>query len=148
MTLRETLAKAGGRTLASEELASLRAAVPALGDTLAALLANLPMVGCSFKLAADLDESGVGVDMQWMDAAEMITEATEAYPGIDALKLGYVPVGECRLGSGNPYFVRTDGALVRIPHEAAVGSSLDEAQVELVASSVARFLELAQVVGA
>jgi hypothetical protein len=69
--------------------------------------------------------------------AVIVDEAVEAYPGILALPLGYIPVAKCLEGSGDPYFFRlNDGAIVRIPHQAAVGSELDEEQVEVVSDSV------------
>jgi hypothetical protein len=71
----------------------------------------------------------------------MIREAKDSYPGIAALPLGYVPIGNCGRGSGDPYFYRaSDGAIVRIPHDATsfdhADASLDESAVELVARSV------------
>ena len=57
---------------------------------------------------------------------------------------GLIPIGTCLDGSGDPYFFLVrDGAVVRVPHDAATETSLDEAQIELVADSVDRLLELA-----
>jgi hypothetical protein len=93
--------------------------------------------GEDLELEEDQDLSGLGVELQWMTPEEIIDEATRAYPGILAVQRSLLPVGKCLLGSGDPYFLRlSDGALVRVPHDAARGESLDEKQIEVVALSI------------
>lgn len=43
--------------------------------------------------------------VKFLDPAGMVLEA-ESIPGSFMLKYGYVPIGECIMGSGNPYFAR------------------------------------------
>lgn len=75
------------------------------------------------------DPSGLGVEMKWMNPEQMLNEATNLYPGIVAIERGYFPIGPCLEGSGDPYFFQaSDGAVVRIPHDAAseIGQALQE----------------------
>lgn len=126
----------GGRPLRADELAQLDAAL-ALPPTLREVLAREPLVGVTVTIAPADDIAGIGVDMLWMEAAGILSEALEAYPGILAVPLGYIPIGECEMGSGDPYFFRSsDGAVVRIPHDAARLGRLDVAQIEVVAASI------------
>ncbi len=47
---------------------------------------------------------------------------TEAYPGLVVQKDGFLPVGGCQIGSGDPYFIRISegagGSLYQIYHDA------------------------------
>ena len=127
------------------ELQNLAEHMP-LPPPLAERLESLPLIGVNITLSEDIDASGLGVDLQWMTPAQMVSEATEVMPGILAVKLGYTPVGICIEGSGDPYFYRgMDGAIVRIPHIAAIGGLLDERQIEVVATSIDSFLESAEI---
>src|SRR5215204_5428809 len=114
-----------GRTITPHEAAELTAGV---GDKLLPArlldwLLSYPLVGTEFYLSEEEDESGLGAEMQWLTPAQMISETLETYPGILAGPVGYLPVGMCLIGSGDPYFLKTeagdDPPVVRIPHEAA-----------------------------
>ena len=102
-----------------------------------------PLSGARIYLENKRDPTGIGVSMQWMTADELLSEATEASPGREAIRDGFVPIGKCLEGSGDPYFVsreKDDSPLVRIPHGAARGGRLDLRAVETVASSLSDFL--------
>ena len=131
-----------GRALTADEAAELQARLPlSLPEPLVKLLTEMPLVGVEFTLDAATDPSGLGVELRWMTPAEMVSEALDVYPGLVAVPLGFLPVGICLGGSGDPYFVRVrDLALVRIPHDAARGGHLDESSEEPVAASVEEFL--------
>lgn len=144
----EKLIERGGRRLTTTEIEGVRTILPSAPSALLEMLARHPLVGAHIHLTADADPSDFGVHMRWMAPAEMISEATKAYPGIVAVPLGYIPIGTCRIGSGDPYFYRArDGGIVRIPHDAAqIGdgsAALDESAVELVAPSVAALVAAA-----
>jgi hypothetical protein len=84
------------------------------------LLKKYPLAGVKFSLRADEDESGLGVDLKWYDAKEIVDEAMNYYPGLAVIKFGYLPVGSCLVGSGDPYFIKfenNDPSIVRIPHD-------------------------------
>jgi hypothetical protein len=136
-----------GKQLSALELEHLSKGLPqGLPTNLAKLLGNNPIIGVSLSLRNEDDESGLGAELQWMNADQMISEATETYPGITAAMRGYVPIGMCLEGSGDPYFWRvSDGAIVRIPHDAAKRNILDESRIELVAESAERLIELAEI---
>jgi hypothetical protein len=137
--------KASGRMIEDAELVRLNqgVAVPAV---LAELLRSVPLIGVRFSLTEDDDQSGIGVELRWMTPDQILSEATEAYPGLVAVKRGYFPIGICLEGSGDPYFLRqADGAVVRIPHDAASETDLDEDAIEVVVESVDRLITLAEV---
>lgn len=137
----------GGRTLTAEEIRWVQAetglAVPA---PLVLLLTSRPLVGLTLVLSEQADESRFGAELRWMTAEQMVDEATGAYPGIPAASRGFLPVGICLEGTGNPYFLRLgDGAIVRIPHDAATEDDLDGSQVDLVARSIEALVDAAEV---
>lgn len=139
------LEKLGGHSLKAEEVAALGQEL-LLTSEFIRLLTALPLAGLRFSIPDTADESGLGVEMQWLTAPEILSEATDVYPGILASKLGFVPVGMCLAGSGDPYFYRNaDGAVVHIPHEAAVGGRLNETMIEVVAASVEDFLAASEI---
>jgi hypothetical protein len=87
--------------------------------------------------------------MQWLTPAQIISEATEAFPGVVAGAAGYLPVGSCLLGSGDPYFLKIEAAadppVVRIPHDAVTDDEqLHSDSVELVSKSLSHFLQKAE----
>ena len=113
------------------------------------LVSNRNMAGSYFSVDEDHDRSGFGVELQWMSAEQMCDEATNCFPGIVAMSLGYLPFGICLEGSGDPYFLKVGGgpedtSVVRIPHDAVRGEILDETRIELIAKDLAEFFELSQ----
>ena len=79
------------------------------------------LIGREFSVPVQSDLSGVGADIEILDGRGIRTEQTELYPGIAVSKAGFVPIGGCRLGSGDPYFICVrdgeGGPLYRIYHE-------------------------------
>jgi len=109
------------------------------------MIAN-PLISLTLSVPEERDPFGLGVYMRWLNAEEMLSEAVDVYPGIVAIARGYFPIGMCLQGSGDPYFFRqSDGAVVRIPHEAASESplGLDEDAIKKVADSVEQLVSLA-----
>ncbi len=109
---------------------------------------KVPLSGVRIYLDAKDDPTGIGVSMQWMTASELMSEAVEASPGREAAVHGFVPVGKCLEGSGDPYFVSRepyDSPLVRIPHGAARGGRLNVEAVETVAKSLSDFFRVVQI---
>jgi len=148
---KKKLSSAGGKPLTLQEAARLTAAFPKMavakvvGDWSEAAL-----TGVFFSLSEDQDPSGLGVEMQWMTVDEVLDEAQNATPGIQASRLGLLPVGKCMLGSGDPYFVDTrvaSGPIVRVPHNAVNADTdvLDESRIERVSPSLDAFVQTSSV---
>ena len=74
-------------------------------------LQNYPLSGVCFWLDQDDDESGLGADLKWFTADQIIEEALSAYPGKVVLNLGYLPVAACLSGSDDPYFLKMNADL-------------------------------------
>ena len=80
------------------------------------------LVGASACLGEEIDLSGLGADMQFLDQAQSTEELSDCWPGIGVAGFGYIPVASCLTGSGDYYYInRNDGpngALYRIYHDA------------------------------
>lgn len=113
------------------------------------ILLDFPLTSCYFKLSEYIDISGMGVDMQWMNPTQTISESTEVYPGKSAVLVGYLPIGICMNGSGDYYFIQITNInfpLVRIPHTAVdKNGQLIEEYIELVCSSLSIFFEIVEI---
>jgi hypothetical protein len=139
------LAAAGGRVLSASDARRLREAFTAMRlDALVALWAEAPLTGAYIDVAESDDPSGLGAEMQWMTIEEVIDEARNATPGIQAVRLGLLPIGKCMTGSGDYYYVNTNAAeypVVRVPHTSVNADTdvLDETMIERVASSLEEF---------
>ena len=138
-----------GRCISAAEELLLASRLPFRIDWILALLHTYPLIGTKFVLKADQEPSGLGVNLAWMTPENTITESLDLYPGIAAVGLGYVAVGVCLRGSGDPYFVRAlegdDPPLVRIPHELLNADlSLSESVVEVVSPSLSVFFRNAR----
>ena len=134
-----------GKILSAADVERLRPMCPVW---LLDVWSDTPLSGTRMYIDEKDDPSGIGVSMQWMTVDELISEATEASPGREAMPAGYIPVGKCLEGSGDPYFVSCgaeDSPLVRIPHGAARGGSLDLKAVETVAASLSDFFRVAKI---
>jgi hypothetical protein len=137
-----------GRRITSEERARFGERFRELQnwDWIADMMSRYKLAGTTFVLDEETDLSGLGAEMMWMTPDQMVDEAYEAYPGLPATKLGYIPLGICVLGSGDPYFLKIkdslDPALVRIPHDAAAEEdTLQEHRIEPVSPSLSEFLQ-------
>ena len=141
-----------GGVLTSPEREHLQHRVPSLASEfgwLLDLMSEFRISGTTFELDEDDDASGFGVELKWMNAEEMADEAINAYPGKAIQSMGYLPVGICLMGSGDPYFLQpqTDGdpTLVRVPHDAVVDEQVQASSIEVVSESLGAFLEAARI---
>lgn len=141
MNAREKLRTLNGRRMDLSAIAVLKEAFQ-LPQSYIEVLSRFAVVGTRLSLSPGEDLSGLGAEIQLMDETQIASEARECYPGITALKRGYVPFGICAEGSGDPYFLRIgDAVVVRIPHDATTEEELDESQIEVVALSFEDLVE-------
>jgi len=79
------------------------------------------LTGSEIEIPEDADLSGLGAEFQVLDETGIREEAEKAYPGIVVAKDGFVPVGGCVVGAGDPYFINTNdgpnGPLYRVYHD-------------------------------
>jgi len=97
------------------------------------------------RIPEEADMSQVGADFQMMTAEDCLNEATNFWPGIGVTKDGYVPVAECLIGSGDPYFINSNdgegGPLYRIYHDSVSEEGYDtEVAVAIVLRSYEQVL--------
>ena len=136
-----------GRTITDQESdVLLRRFNQKIPEWYVTILQNFP-IRRDFELSEEFDESGLGASLRWMTPSQIISEATESYPGIAAILLDYIPCGICLEGSGDYYYVQSeniDPALVRIPHTAIDGKQqLILQDIEIVSSHLSKFFEMA-----
>lgn len=90
------------------------------------------LIGCELSIPAQSDLSGVGAEIEILDEQGIQAEQNDFYPGIAVSKAGYVPVGGCSLGTGDPYFICVrdgeGGPLYRIDHEQVTSENYDGAR--------------------
>jgi hypothetical protein len=99
----------------------------------------------------DEDYDGIATVL-WSNASDIRSESIGCYPGLAIRAAGYVNVGCCAHGSGNPYFVNitegSDPPLYQVQHDVS-----DQAEViiskarQLVAPRLSRFFETAILAG-
>lgn len=117
---------------------------------LAFLERNKLKAGDAFSIGADLDRSGVGADLELFDEAASHEEAIEFYPGIALAGDGYVPVAQCLIGSGDPYFINVNdgaaGPLYRAYHDEVSATGYDKARaIAVVLSSYEKLVDFKDV---
>lgn len=141
-----------GNTATENEVVFLRSKFSPflLPHWLLALLQTYKLAGTCFSLAADDDMSGLGVEMIWLSAAQMVSEAFDFQPGISVVFAGLLPIGSCAIGSGDPYFLdmrgfTEDPPLLRVLHDYASDNPYPLNKVEVVASSLGDFFSKVQV---
>ena len=87
------------------------------------------LVGRAFEISEEDDLSGMGAEFQIMKPEDTIDEAENFYPGLIVKKDGFLPVGGCVIGSGDPYFINTregrNGSLYRIYHDSVMDENYD-----------------------
>jgi hypothetical protein len=70
------------------------------------------------------DLSGVSADIEFFDDDSIYDEMNETYPGCVVQNDGFLPVGACQIGSGDPYFIQLSegegGGLYRIYHDSVM----------------------------
>ncbi len=90
------------------------------------------LTGKEFSIQVNNDLSGVGASIEIFDEQGVHAEQTTLYPGIGVSIAGYVPVGGCTIGTGDPYFINTrdgeGGPLYRIYHDEVVDEHYDPAR--------------------
>ena len=140
-----------GRTASRDDLKALDTALSGKYPSwLAELVATMPLWGLelgwqAYEPSADAD------GMEWLelcDAKGIVSESVECYPGLAILPEGYVNVGSCTGGSGNPYFISIhdggDPPLYRIFHDVSDDPSIILVEGrETVASSLSEFFHCA-----
>ncbi|MEH6447822.1 MAG: hypothetical protein V7765_04090 [Oleispira sp.] len=142
-----------GEKASEEDINHLVARLPKelLTSSLISLLQNYFLAGVCFSLDEEDDESGLGADIKWFTINQMLEEALEVYPGKSVLTLGYLPIGACLTGSGDPYFIKVSGTnddppLVRIPHDlASADEEYPESEIEVVCVSLSHFFNKAEI---
>jgi hypothetical protein len=107
------------------------------------IMIDFPLIGCNFSLENPFTE------MEWMSPRNMVSESREFYPGIAAIKSGYFPIGDCLIGSGDPYFIYPkiiDSPLFRIPHDSVTANSIiSYKNIETISPSLSSFLKEANI---
>ena len=102
------------------------------------------LVGAEIEIPEADDRSTIGAEIEIFDDDGIRSEANDLYPGIEALKHGFIPVGGCLIGSGDPYFIQSsegiEGSLYRIYHDTVFEDDFPEA--EAVAIVLERFSDL------
>lgn len=141
-----------GTTATDNDIRLLRARLPAalVPDWLMEALRRYRLAGTDFSLTEEQDLSGLGADVVWLTAKQMIGEARDLEPGFTIVRSGFLPFGGCRAGTGDPFFLdlrsgSNDPPVVRVPHDYAGGESFPLDAVELVARSLTNFLKTAEV---
>lgn len=75
----------------------------------------------TFEIPDDFDLSELGADFKIFTRSEIEDETSHCYPGINVVKPGYIAVGSCLCGSGDPYFINVNdgenGKLYRVYHD-------------------------------
>ena len=140
MKLEKSLGKLNkklGRKLLSKEASELRKIfnLNIFPEELIKLLKKYEIISQRFSILPEKDPTGIGVEMEWMTPEDQIEEALEFQPGISALSEMYLPIGNCLVGSGDPYFLKlTEGSfnIYRIPHDAINNEELKIDEVEYI----------------
>ena len=80
------------------------------------------LIGKHTTIPEEEDRSGLGAYICWFDDDGSRSEKEDFYPGIAVSSDGFVPVGGCTIGSGDPYFIcerdGIGGPLYRVYHDA------------------------------
>ncbi|GLH78403.1 hypothetical protein SSBR45G_33120 [Bradyrhizobium sp. SSBR45G] len=113
-------------------------------DWLLSLVRTYALAGQCFDLPSDADVSGLGVALIWLTPRQIASEATESEPGMSVAPLGFIPIGACAYGSGDPYFLdlrpgAADPPLVRVPHDFAVEQQYPLGRIEVVTGTLSGF---------
>lgn len=145
--------KLDGRLVSEDEAKILtkRLDQDPLPDWFVNLIQRYKVTGVMFRLSKLNDKSNLGVDMKWKEPFKIIDELFEHYPGIGVIGMGYLPIGSCMGGSGDPYFVKmsensSDSKLVRIIHDLLQDDDTYlEEEFEVVSDNLEDFFNLAEI---
>jgi hypothetical protein len=87
------------------------------------------LAGADVELSEESDVSGIGATIGLYNEAQAIDEADNFYPGLVVKADGFIPIGQCMIGSGDPYFINVNdaapGPLYRIYHDSVHDRSYD-----------------------
>jgi hypothetical protein len=79
------------------------------------------LVWKEIEIPEHVDMTEAGAEFEILDEEGICREAEDLYPGIAVSKDGFVPVGGCSIGTGDPYFINQydglGGPLYRIYHD-------------------------------
>jgi hypothetical protein len=135
-----------GTFATDDEIRFLRARLSAAvtPDWLMSILKDYRLAGTCFTLSEECDNSGLSADVVWLTPEQVVSESHDAEPGISVLSFGFLPIGGCAIGSGDPYFLdlrqaSIDPPVVRIPHDHAVDRPYPVDRIEVVSSSLSEF---------
>jgi hypothetical protein len=82
------------------------------------------------EIPEDGDLSEIGAEFRIMKPEDTIEEANDFYPGLVVKNDGYIPIGSCSTGSGDPYFINANdgpkGPLYRIYHDSVHDEGYDK----------------------
>lgn len=117
------------------------------------ILKEFPLAGVCFSLSEVDDESHMGVELKWMTPTEIVEETLSIYPGLSVFSQGYLPIGSCMEGTGDPYFLdlkdgADDPAIVRIPHDSVPSDDSQpypENAIEVVCRKLSEFFSTATI---
>lgn len=94
-----------------------------------AFIQKYSLIGIELSVPPEEDLSGVGAEIEILTDDGVRLEQTELYPGIAVSKHGFIPVGGCSLGTGDPYFINSSdgegGPLYRIYHDEVTDDAYD-----------------------
>jgi hypothetical protein len=135
-----------GASATDDDIQLLRSRLPATltPDWLMSILREYRLAGICFGLSEEHDRSGLGADVTWLTPGQIVSESCDAEPGISVLPCGFLPIGACATGSGDPYFLdlrqaSSDPPVVRVPHDYAGRGPYPLNKVEVVSSSLSQF---------
>jgi hypothetical protein len=135
-----------GASATDDDIHLLRSRLPATStpDWLMSILREYRLAGICFGLSEEHDRSGLGADVTWLRPEQIVSESRDAEPGISVLPYGFLPIGACATGSGDPYFLdlrqaSSDPPVVRVPHDYAGRGPYPLDKVEVVSSSLSDF---------
>jgi len=87
------------------------------------------LIGRELSRPIEADLSRVGAIIEILDDANSLDEQTNFYPGIGVASSGFVPVGGCGIGTGDPYFINIrdgeGGPLYQIYHDEVFDEQYD-----------------------
>jgi hypothetical protein len=139
-----------GATATESEVEFLRSRLPEtlLPEWLVDLLKTYKLGSVSFSQNTRHDDSGIGAEVTWLKPYQIVSEARDVEPGISLVDKGFLPIGSCAMGSGDPYFLdlrraTNDPPLVRIPHDCAGDNLYPLDRIEVVARSLSEFFSTA-----
>lgn len=97
---------------------------------------NNRLVETTVEVPEQHDQSGLGIELQFLTPEQSIDEAANFWPGLAVAKDGYIPVGSCLSGSGDYYYIRSAdgvaGPLYRVYHDAVDEDDYDPEEAIVV----------------